>query len=65
MVFSLPEASSEDWEYYVRFDNNASTDGKESTLYIADPMLCEGTEPHAWAPAEGESLPGGGCSDER
>lgn len=28
------------------------------------PMLVEGTTPAAWAPAEGESLPGGGCSDE-
>lgn len=28
-------------------------------------MLVEGTTPAAWAPAEGESLPGGGCSDER
>ena len=29
------------------------------------PMLVEGTEPAAWAPAEGETLAGGGCSHER
>ena len=55
--FSLKEASREDWEYYVRFDNNRSTDGNDSTLYIADPMLCESTTPRAWAPAVGEVLP--------
>lgn len=55
--FSLPEASREDWDYYLRFDNNGSKDGKESTLWIADPMLCEGTEPRAWAPASGEVWP--------
>lgn len=29
------------------------------------PMVVEGTEPAAWAPAEGETLAGGGRSDER
>jgi hypothetical protein len=29
------------------------------------PMLVEGTEPAAWAPADGETLAGGGCSHER
>ena len=56
-AFSLPEASREDWDYYLRFDNNGSTDGAESTLWVADPMLCEGTQAHAWAPAEGEVWP--------
>lgn len=28
-------------------------------------MLVEGTTPAAWAPADGETMPGGGCSDER
>lgn len=29
------------------------------------PMVVEGTTPAAWAPAEGETLSGGGCSHER
>ena len=29
------------------------------------PMVVEGTEPAAWAPAEGETLAGGGCFHER
>lgn len=29
------------------------------------PMLVEGTTPAAWAPAEGETLAGGGCVHER
>lgn len=59
--FSLPEASREEWEYYLRFDNNVSTDGKQSLIWFANVMLTEGTEPAAWAPAEGETLAGGGA----
>lgn len=58
--FSLPEKSKEEWGYDIRFDNNASTDGEAATLWVADVMLVEGTEPRAWAPAEGETLVGGG-----
>jgi hypothetical protein len=29
------------------------------------PMVVEGTTPAAWAPADGETLAGGGCSHER
>ncbi len=43
--------------YGIRFDNNGSTDGKDSILRIRDVMLTEGTEPHAWAPAAGEVWP--------
>lgn len=35
------------------------------TVSIAGVMLVEGDTPAAWAPAEGEELAGGGCSDER
>lgn len=55
--FQLPEASREDWDYYLRFDNNCSTDGKESTLWLADPMLNGDGVPHAWAPAAGGVWP--------
>lgn len=34
-------------------------------IEICAPMLVEGDAPAAWAPAEGEELAGGGCSDER
>ena len=37
----------------------------KGTIEISRPMLVEGTEPAAWAPAEGETLAGGGCSRER
>lgn len=34
-------------------------------LSVCAYMLVEGDTPAAWAPAEGETLAGGGCSDER
>lgn len=34
-------------------------------VYLALPMANRGATPAAWAPAEGEGLAGGGCSDER
>lgn len=42
---------------FLRFDNNGSTDGKNSILRVRDVMLVEGTEPRAWAPAAGEVWP--------
>lgn len=39
----------------------ASSDGSPASLYVRDLMLVEGTTPAAWAPAEGESLAGGGA----
>lgn len=60
-LYSLPLQISDAYRsgahYRIRFDNNGSTDGKDSTLWLADIMLCEGTEPRAWAPAEGEVWP--------
>ena len=35
------------------------------TVSIAGVMLVAGDTPAAWAPAEGETLAGGGCSRER
>lgn len=35
------------------------------TVHVALPMCVRGTTTAAWAPAEGEGLAGGGCSDER
>lgn len=48
--------------YHLRFDNNGSTDGTRCLISFRDIMLTEGTEPHAWAPAEGETLVGVGAS---
>lgn len=47
--------------YHLRFDNNGSTDGSRSIVWFRDIMLTEGTERHAWAPAEGETLVGVGA----
>lgn len=38
-----------------------SSDGSPASLYVRDVMLVEGATPAAWAPAEGESLAGGGA----
>ncbi len=54
-IFSLPTASPEG-NYQIRFDNNGSTDGKNAIIWFDSPMLCIASEPHAWAPAEGEVL---------
>lgn len=58
-TFFVPEGYGyrEGKHYRLRIDNNGSTDGRESTLYVADIMLVEGTEPRAWAPANGEVWP--------
>lgn len=55
--FSVKDSDREGKYYRLRIDNNGSTDGRESTLYVADVMLTEGTEPRAWAPSEGEVWP--------
>ena len=55
-TFSLPSTSPEG-HYYLRFDNNGSTDGKDALIWFNSPMLCIAEEPHAWAPAEGEVWP--------
>lgn len=47
--------------YHMRFDNNGSTDGSRSLVWFRDIMLVDGTEPRAWAPAEGETLVGVGA----
>lgn len=38
--------------------------GIKRSMSFRDVMLVEGTEPAAWAPAEGETLAGGGCVHE-
>ena len=43
--------------FYLRFDNNGSTNGQNCLIWFRDVMLTEGTEPHAWAPASGEVWP--------
>ena len=48
--------------YHLRFDNNGSTDGERCLIWFRDIMLVDGTEPRAWAPAEGETLTGVGAS---
>ena len=52
-ALTIPDASPEG-NYYIRFDNNGSTDGKDALIWFDSPMLCIASEPHAWAPAEGE-----------
>lgn len=47
-------------QYFVRFDNEGTTDGERCLIWFRDIMLTEGA-PHAWAPAEGETLAGGGA----
>ena len=36
-----------------------------TTVEVRNLMMVRGTTPAAWSPAEGETLSGGGCSDER
>ena len=55
-VFTIPDTSPEG-NYFIRFDNNGSTDGKDALIWFDSPMLCVASEPHAWAPAEGEVWP--------
>ena len=47
------------------FNTPPNGDGVTHRARLRDVMLVEGTQPAAWAPAEGESLAGGGCSHER
>lgn len=56
-TFQFSYEPKETTRYEIRFDNNGSTDGRDSVLRIRDVMLTEGTEPHAWAPAAGEVWP--------
>lgn len=56
-TFQIHYRPSEKTRYAFRFDNNGSTDGEDSVLRVRDVMLCEGTTPRAWAPAEGEVWP--------
>ena len=37
--------------FYIRFDNNGSTNGSDATLYITDVKLEEGNKPTDWTPA--------------
>ena len=57
LPFRLSGASHDGASYRVRFDNNGSSNGENCLIWFRDVMLVEGTEPHAWAPAEGEVWP--------
>ena len=56
-TFRLDAQARDGVPFEIRFDNNGSTDGKNCLIWFRDIMLTEGTEPHAWAPAEGEVWP--------
>ena len=56
-TFRLNPKSRDGVPFRIRFDNNGSTDGQDCLIWFRDIMLTEGTEPHAWAPAEGEVWP--------
>lgn len=47
------------------FNTPPNDTGVTRRARLRDVMLVEGTEPSAWAPAEGETLAGGGCVHER
>lgn len=56
-TFRLNADARDGVPFRLRFDNNGSTDGENALIWFRDIMLTEGTEPHAWAPAEGEVWP--------
>lgn len=56
-TFRLDAQARDGVPFCIRLDNNGSTDGKKCLIWFHDIMLTEGTEPHAWAPAEGEVWP--------
>lgn len=56
-TFRLDARARDGAQFWIRFDNNGSTDGENCLIWFRDIMLTEGTEPHAWAPAEGEVWP--------
>ena len=56
-TFRLHARARDGVPFRLRFDNNGSTDGQNCLIWFRDIMLTEGTEPHAWAPAEGEVWP--------
>ena len=56
-TFRLDANARDGGSFRLRFDNNGSTDGEDCLVWFRDVMLTEGTEPRAWAPAEGEVWP--------
>ena len=56
-TFRLDANARDGGTFNVRFDNNGSTNGQNCLIWFRDVMLVEGTEPRAWAPAEGEVWP--------
>jgi hypothetical protein len=56
-TFRLYDDARDGVPFRLRFDNYGSTDGSNCLIWFRDIMLTEGTEPHAWAPAEGEVWP--------
>ena len=57
-TFVLSTYARDGAEFYVRFDNNGSTDGGNSLVWFRDVMLVDGTTARAWAPAAVEVWPG-------
>lgn len=56
-TFRLDANARDGVPFQLRFDNNGTTDSKQSLVWFRDIMLCESDVPHAWAPAEGEVWP--------
>lgn len=56
-TFTLSSHARDGVVFNVRFDNNGTTDSKQSLVWFRDIMLCESDVPRAWAPAEGEVWP--------
>lgn len=57
LPFRLSAKSHDGASYRIRFDNNGSSNGENTLVWFHDVMLVEGTEPRAWAPADGEVWP--------
>lgn len=56
-TFRLDANARDGAKFKIRFDNDGSANGRTCLIWFRDVMLTEGTEPHAWAPAEGEGWP--------
>lgn len=64
-TYAQPFEGHADPSRLILFNTPPNGTGVTRRARLRDVMFVEGTTPAAWAPAEGESLAGGGCSDER
>ncbi|MCC4347626.1 hypothetical protein LMB39_08755 [Limosilactobacillus reuteri] len=53
-TFKVP-SDWKDFEAHIRFDNNGSTDGKDSYFFFNEVALREGTLETGWSPAPGDT----------